>query len=160
MAAETGKHTGSQQFMHLSNPDPAWLQVATKHQTLEDLADELYRLPITEFRKVAYRPPPLPSNAPVIGRNITVDQDEFTARDGTRIGVRVYRPIEHGSNHLLFFNIHGGGRTNFQANSVTSCNTTDGHAGWTVGTPETEEAQNRQVAAKNKTVVVSVDYRR
>jgi hypothetical protein len=47
-----------------------------------------------------------------------------------------------------------------QANSVTSCNTTDGHAGWTVGTPETEEAQNRQVAAKNKTVVVSVDYRR
>jgi hypothetical protein len=125
MAAETDKHISGLQFAHLSNPDPAWLQVATKQQSLEKLADELYSLPIAELREVAYRPPPLPANAPVIGRDITVARDELAVRDGARIGVRIYRPIDHGSNLLLFFNIHGGGRRNFQANSVTNCNTTD-----------------------------------
>lgn len=32
--------------------------------------------------------------------------------------------------------------------------------GWVVGTPETEEAQNRLIAVGNNAVVVSVDYRR
>jgi len=32
-------------------------------------------------------------------------------------------------------------------------------SGWTVGTHDTEEGQNRWVAAHNKAVVVSVDYR-
>lgn len=32
--------------------------------------------------------------------------------------------------------------------------------GWTVGDPETEEAQNRFIASKNGAVVVSFDYRR
>jgi hypothetical protein len=33
-------------------------------------------------------------------------------------------------------------------------------AGWVLGQPETEEAQNRIIALKNKAVVVSVDYRK
>jgi len=33
-------------------------------------------------------------------------------------------------------------------------------AGWVLGTPETEEAQNRMIALKNRVVVVSVDYRK
>ncbi|KAH8648237.1 lipase esterase family protein [Ilyonectria robusta] len=141
MAAEIGTQAGSRRFAHLSNPDPSWQKVAAKQQSLEKLADGLYCLPMTEFRKVAYGPPPLPANAPVIGTDITVEQAEISVRDGARIGLRVYRPIEDGSNRLLFFNIHGG-------------------AGWTFGTPDAEEAQNRLVAAKNKAVVVSVDYRR
>lgn len=44
--------------------------------------------------------------------------------------------------------------------SQTQSDIADAQAGWTVGTPETEEAQNRLVAAKNQAVVVSVDYRR
>ncbi len=32
--------------------------------------------------------------------------------------------------------------------------------GWVLGHPETEEAQNRIIALKNKAVVVSVDYRK
>ena len=44
--------------------------------------------------------------------------------------------------------------------SVPQSKNTEAQAGWTVGTPETEEAQNRHIAAKNKAVVVSVDYRR
>lgn len=109
MAAEIGTQAGSRRFAHLSNPDPSWQKVAAKQQSLEKLADGLYCLPMTEFRKVAYGPPPLPANAPVIGTDITVEQAEISVRDGARIGLRVYRPIEDGSNRLLFFNIHGGG---------------------------------------------------
>lgn len=36
---------------------------------------------------------------------------------------------------------------------------TNHYAGWTVGTPQTEETQNRLIAARNKAIVVSVDYR-
>ena len=32
--------------------------------------------------------------------------------------------------------------------------------GWVMGVPETEEAQNRIIALKNKAVVLSVDYRK
>lgn len=34
------------------------------------------------------------------------------------------------------------------------------YAGWVLGTPQTEEAQNRLVAYKCQAVVVSVDYRK
>lgn len=106
------KDTHKRKYEYLSNPDPSWLQVALKQQSLEKLADELYSLPIIEFRKVAYKPPPLPANAPIIGRDLNVDQTDIAVKDGARIGVRIYRPIDHESNHLLFFNIHGGGRIN------------------------------------------------
>lgn len=33
-------------------------------------------------------------------------------------------------------------------------------AGWVIGTPETEEAQNRLIAVKCNAVVVSTDYRK
>lgn len=99
-------------FEHLSIPDPSWLQIAAKQQVIDKLADVLYSLPLDEFRKVAYKPPPLPADAPVIGGDIDVEHTKITTRDGTRIGLRIYRPIDHGSNHLLLFNIHGGGRSN------------------------------------------------
>lgn len=44
--------------------------------------------------------------------------------------------------------------------SFTTCENIDVVAGWVLGSPETEEGQNRLIAAKNKAVVVSVDYRR
>lgn len=36
---------------------------------------------------------------------------------------------------------------------------TNHYPGWTVGMPQTEEGQNRLIAARNKAIVVSVDYR-
>lgn len=108
-----GKTAYAGQFGFLSNPDPSWLQVAAKQQSLEKVADEFFNLPMSELRKVVYRPPLLPANAPIIGKDILVDQIEIAVRDGTKIGVRVYRPKDYGSNHLLFFNVHGGGWNDF-----------------------------------------------
>ncbi|CAK7234688.1 hypothetical protein SBRCBS47491_009033 [Sporothrix bragantina] len=129
---------------HLSEPDLAWLSVAEKHAPLDALSAEIYRLPLAEFRKVPYKPGPLPSNAPQPDKDLSIRSDTVTVRDGTTIGLRIYEPVTQANTKgntrkLLFYNVHGGG--------------------WTVGTPETEEAQNRFVAARNGAVVVSVDYR-
>lgn len=127
------------EYAHLSEPDAAWLAVAEAHAPLDALASKMYSLPIAEFRKVPYKPGPLPDNIPQPGVNINIRTDTVVVRDGASIGVRIYEPLKRHSGHPLFFNVHGGG--------------------WTVGTPETEEAQNRLVAAGTDAVVVSVDYR-
>ncbi|KAI0136172.1 lipase esterase family protein [Xylariales sp. AK1849] len=125
---------------HLSEVNPEWVEVAPEHEKIEKLVDTLYSLPLEEFRKVPYAPPPIPTDAPVPGRDINIREAKVVVRDGHNVGIRIYQPLDVGHNHMFFFNIHGGG--------------------WTVGTPETEEAQNRFIAAKNQAVVVSVDYRR
>ncbi|KAH8714616.1 lipase esterase family protein [Ilyonectria robusta] len=132
-----GEHS---RFAHLSQAHPEWNKVASKQRELEPLAQRLYSLPLEEFRKVPYRPPPLPANAPVPGIDIIIREDEVIVRDGAKVKVRMYEPVHLSSRHLLFFNIHGGG--------------------WTTGSPETEEAQNRLIAANCSAVVCSVDYRR
>lgn len=126
-------------YAHLSEPDPAWLEVAEAHAPLDELAAKMYSLPLNEFRKVPYKPGPLPANAPQPGRDVNIRTGEVVVRDGHKIGIRIYEPPVRRNDRLLFFNVHGGG--------------------WTVGTPETEEAQNRFIAAGNDAVVVSVDYR-
>ncbi|KAJ9145078.1 Lipase esterase family protein [Pleurostoma richardsiae] len=127
-------------FTHLTTMDPEWAEIAPKHAPIDELANKLYRLPIEEFRKVPYKAPPLPGDAPVAGRDLLIRTTEVAVKDGYKVGIRIYEPIQLGKGHVLFFNVHGGG--------------------WTVGTPETEEVQNRLVAVKNRAVVVSVDYRR
>ncbi|KAI9745056.1 MAG: hypothetical protein M1818_001334 [Claussenomyces sp. TS43310] len=125
---------------HLSEVNPAWETVALKQKETDDLSRKLFALPIEEFRALQYRPPALPEDCPAPGRDINITHDEVSVRDGTKIGIRIYKPMKPLPHALLFFNAHGGG--------------------WVVGTPETEEAQNRLIAAKNNAVVVSVDYRR
>lgn len=60
MATEIGRNTSDLRYAHLSIPDPSWLKVAAQQEALDKLPDERYNLPIAEFGKVAYRPPPLP----------------------------------------------------------------------------------------------------
>ncbi|VUC23915.1 unnamed protein product [Clonostachys rosea] len=124
----------------LSTMHPAWRAVAELHATTEKSASTLYELPIEEFRQVPYRPPPLAADAPVPGRDIRISRREVSVRDGAVIGLRLYEPMTEGKSRTVFFNVHGGG--------------------WTVGTTETEENQNRLVCFKNNIVVISVDYRR
>ncbi|CAK7205367.1 hypothetical protein SEUCBS139899_008137 [Sporothrix eucalyptigena] len=126
-------------YAHLSDPAPAWLSVAEKHAPLDTLSSEVYRLPLVEFRKVPYKASPLPSNAPQTDKDLCIRTNTVTVRDGTSISLRIYEPLEKKEGRLLFFNVHGGG--------------------WMVGTPETEEAQNRFIAMRNDAVVVAVDYR-
>ncbi|CAG9986532.1 unnamed protein product [Clonostachys byssicola] len=130
-------------FFHLSMPDSEWLQVADKHAMVDEAAAKLYALPIEEFRKIPYQPPPLATYAPVEGRDIRIAESHVTVRDGTSIEVRIYQHISNEKSNSLtpiYYNIHGGG--------------------WMTGNTESEETQNRLVAARNKVLVISVDYRR
>ncbi|KAH8896920.1 lipase esterase family protein [Thozetella sp. PMI_491] len=137
----SGNHDrAATRYSHLSEVHPDWAQVAPRHEEIEQLAAKVYSLPFEEFRKIPYKPPPVADNAPVPGKDILIRQDSAVVRDGEQITVRIYQPLHLSTNHLLFYNIHGGG--------------------WTVGTPETEETQNRLIAHKNNVVVVSVDYRK
>lgn len=159
METDMSEERANSQYGHLSNPSDSWLQVAEQHQTIEILSDKLYHLPINEFRQVPYRPPPLPANVPVVGKDITIENFTITVRDETEIALRAYRPINHKCDHLLFFNVHGGGTHINQLYLIWRI-VSNVCKGWTVGSPESEEAQNRLLTDRNNAVVVSVDYRK
>ncbi|KAK6077390.1 lipase esterase [Seiridium cupressi] len=112
---------------------PEWARVAPEHEKIERVIETLYGLPIAEFRKVPYRPPPISTDVPIPGCDISIREAKVPVRDGHDISIRIYEPLNLGQSHMLFFNIHGGG--------------------WTVGSPETEEAQNRLITAKTEAVV-------
>ncbi|KAK5207783.1 hypothetical protein LTS03_005969 [Exophiala xenobiotica] len=118
----------------------SWGSVATSQSQVDEISKQAFQLPIAELRALGYRPPTLPKDAPVPGKDIEKSSLDIAVRDSTEIRLAIYKPIGPVSNALLFFNIHGGG--------------------WVLGQPETEEAQNRIIALKNKAVVVSVDYRK
>ncbi|PMD33045.1 lipase esterase family protein [Hyaloscypha variabilis F] len=128
------------QYTHLSETNPAWESVASKQSEIDKISGKLLALPIEEFRKITYRPPPLPEDVPTPGKDLNITHCEVSVKDGTKISIRIYKPLDPPDAALLFFNVHGGG--------------------WVVGTPETEEAQNRLIAVKCNAIVVSVDYRK
>ena len=145
-----------------STPAVAWGSVAAAQQENDEISRKVLALPLSEFRAFGYRPPPLPDNAPTPGKDIDISTSEIAVRDGTRIQLRLYKPHIAESRKLLFFNVHGGGI--FQLRCICEVIVTFRMlmdvAGWVLGSPETEEAQNRFIAMNNKAVVVSVDYRR
>lgn len=97
-------------FAHLSNPHSEWENIAESQRKIDEKLEALYELPINEFRKTPYQPPPLSVHAPEPGRDLDISESQVTVRDGTKIGVRIYRPLVVSKNHVLFFNIHGGGK--------------------------------------------------
>ncbi|KAK4989958.1 hypothetical protein LTR50_002869 [Elasticomyces elasticus] len=125
------------QYGHLSEIDPEFepLREATDAQFAQ-----LWQMPMDEF-KMAWltTPPALPPNCPVPGKHIEIVDQKAPVRDGTQIGIRIYRPIKPQSGSALYLKAHGGG--------------------WVVGSHEVEEAENRFVAGMGNVVVVSVDYR-
>ncbi|EXJ87218.1 hypothetical protein A1O3_04177 [Capronia epimyces CBS 606.96] len=130
-----------------SSPSPSWSQVAEAQKKVDELSKQVLALPIADLRAIKYRPAALPEDIPQPGIDIDISTIEVPVRDGAKIPLRVYRAKAASANQLpdsdgavLFFNIHGGG--------------------WVLGVPETEEAQNRIIAVRNKAVVVSVDYRK
>ena len=128
---------------------------------LKDAADqsfeELWQLPFDEFKaKWDSFPPALVDDSPKVGKDITVEHVKITTSDGSAIELRIYKPIDPVPNALLYLNAHGGGKYRSQVRWLSF---TYGTVGWVVGKHDTEEGQNRLVAAVNKAVVVSVDYR-
>jgi acetyl esterase/lipase len=92
------------------SPSSEWVKVAGNQRVLDEKARKLYSLPLHEFRKEPYRAAPLSPDAPIPGRDLSISQREVRVRDGSTIIVRIYQPLKLSQNHLLFFNIHGGGQ--------------------------------------------------
>ncbi|KAK4942715.1 hypothetical protein LTR66_014679 [Elasticomyces elasticus] len=125
------------QYGHLSETDP---EFAPLREATDAQFAQLWQMPMDEF-KMAWltTPPALPPNCPVPGKHIEIVDQKAPVRDGTQIGIRIYRPIKPQSGSALYLKAHGGG--------------------WVVGSHEVEEAENRFVAGMGNVIVVSVDYR-
>ena len=137
-------------YTHFSEPNPAWQSVASKQREKDKISGECFALPIEEFRKIAYKPPPLPEDAPVPGQDLNITKCDVSVRDGTKISIRIYKPLNPPDAALLFFNVHGGGKSLLQiADTCIGAGFDKNWTGWVVGTPETEEAQNRLIAVKS-----------
>lgn len=95
----------------LSTPHPEWQEVAESHKAIEEKLDQLYSLPIEEFRKIPYRAAPLGTGAPEPGRDLKITESKVAVRDGTNVGIRIYQPLSEEKGRLLYFNIHGGGES-------------------------------------------------
>lgn len=111
MASSATPRSEHRCLAHLSEIDPEWALVAASQRERDAISKRLFALPVDEFRAMKYWPPPLPEDAPVPGRDINISQDEIPAQDGTKIGIRIYKPINSPRHALLFFNAHGGGST-------------------------------------------------
>lgn len=96
-------------YGHLSTPDPSWAAVAEQQKIFDENAKKMYDLPIEQFRKVPYKPSDLPQNAPVEGKDILIREIYVKVRDGSEVLARIYQPVDISSDHVLFFNTHGGG---------------------------------------------------
>jgi hypothetical protein len=98
------------QYTQLSETNPAWESVASKQSEIDKISGKLLALPIEEFRKITYTPPPLPEDAPTPGKDLNITHCEVLVRDGTKISIRIYKTLDTTDAALLFFNVHGGGK--------------------------------------------------
>ncbi|OQU97177.1 hypothetical protein CLAIMM_03152 [Cladophialophora immunda] len=135
MSSSIPKH-----MLDWAKPSTSWASVDAAQREIDKISAKILELPIAELRQIGYRAPPLPPDVPEPGRDIDISTIEIAVTDGTKIPLRIYKAKVAGAGSPLFFNIHGGG--------------------WVMGVPETEEAQSRIIALKNKAVVASVDYRK
>lgn len=124
---------------HLSVKDPEFVEVEAT--TVEALAPLwAAEVPLDKFKESwLLAPPALPEGCPEPGRDVFISKMKVPVRDGTQIEIQIYRPPEPRTDAALVFRMHGGG--------------------WTVGSHEIEEAENRYLGALPNAVVVSVDYR-
>lgn len=96
-------------YAHLSDADPEWTRVEAAQRETDKFARELFALPIERLRTLGYRPPPLPADSPIPGKDILVTETKIPTRDGIAVGVRIYRALDVAPGSTLFLNAHGGG---------------------------------------------------
>ena len=96
-------------YGYLSEIDPEFALL--REETDKNLA-ALWALPIDEFKvALANAPVPLPEDAPQPGKDYEVLEQQVPVRDGTKVGVRFYKPIKPVRNAVLVLKAHGGGET-------------------------------------------------
>ena len=96
-------------YGYLSEIDP---EFAPLREATDESFVALWSLPIDEF-KVAWldAPVPLPDDPPQPGKDYEVSDQQIPVRDGAKVGLRLYKPIEHVENAALVLKAHGGGET-------------------------------------------------
>ncbi|PVH71235.1 lipase [Cadophora sp. DSE1049] len=125
-------------YGHLSKIDPAFAELK---DTIDAQLKDVWNLPLDEFKTASKTAPlALPQGCPELGKEIDISDIHAEARDGTKLGIRIYKSKKtEPKNAVLYLKAHGGG--------------------FVVGGHGTEEAENRHVGALDDVVVVSVDYR-
>lgn len=125
------------EYGHLSeiNPEYALMKAA-----IDERFNVLWKLSLEDL-KFAYANAPVsfPDDAPQPDHDYETYDQMIPVRDGTKVELRVYRPLKRVENATLVMKFHGGG--------------------WTVGSHRIEEVENRFLAAHAGAVVASVDYR-
>lgn len=95
-------------YAHLSEIDPEFAK-------LKDEADKnfaaLWSLPLDEF-KAAWLSAPVafPDNAPQPGLDYAVLEQVAPVSDGTKVGIRIYKPLKCEGRATLVLKAHGGGK--------------------------------------------------
>jgi len=124
-------------YGYLSEIDP---EFAPLREEIDKNFAALWQLPMDEFKAAWLSAPvPLPEDAPLQGKDYEIEELQVPVTDGTKVGVRLYKPIKPAKDAVLVLKAHGGG--------------------WVVGSHEVEEVENRMLAAHANAVVASVDYR-
>lgn len=95
---------------HLSEIDS---EFAKFREEIDKNFTALWDLPMDEFKAAWLSSPvPLPDNAPQPGRDYEVLDQEAPVRDGTKIGIKIYRPLKTEPGTTLVVKAHGGGQLN------------------------------------------------
>ena len=94
-------------YGHLSEIDP---EFAPLRETTDENFKALWALPMDEFKAGWLSAPiPLPEDAPQPGKDYEVLDQQAPVRDGTKVGIRIYKPLGKVSNATMVLKAHGGG---------------------------------------------------
>ena len=106
-------------YGHLSKINPSFAEVK---DTLDAQFKSLWALPLRDFKQAWLDAPvPLPEGCPQPGKDIDISDHEAVARDGTKLGIRVYKSIKtQVDNATLYFKAHGGGEL-LAAGALAGC---------------------------------------
>ncbi|ROT35094.1 hypothetical protein SODALDRAFT_346625 [Sodiomyces alkalinus F11] len=97
-------------------------------------------MPMEQFKAMFLNEdPPVPEDCPQPGKDISLERLKVPMRDGAERELKIYKNFKAQKNAALVYKMHGGG--------------------WTVGSHEIDEAENRYIAGLTNVVVVSIDYR-
>lgn len=124
---------------HLSEPHP---QLTSLFMPMEEAMVPLWNsdMPLADLKNIfRTAPPAIPENWPQPGKDVAITYTKVNVRDGAQVELKIWKSTTPRKNSALVLRMHGGG--------------------WTVGTHETEEAENLYLGALPNVVVVSVDYR-
>jgi hypothetical protein len=94
-------------YGYLSEVDPDFAPL--REETDKNFA-VLWSLPMDEFKTAWLNAPiALPEDAPQPGKDYQVSDQQIPVRDGAKVGLRFYKPMEPVENAMLVLKAHGGG---------------------------------------------------